>query len=153
MMTTVRPFLWFDDNAEEAVDLYVSLIPDSKIIEVNRMPDGGVLTLRFELAGREFMALQGGPHYKLNEAFSVFVECEDQAEVDRLWAKLLEGGGQEQQCGWLTDRFGLTWQVIPKALTELMGDPNPAKSGAVVNAMLQMVKIDVAELQRAYDAA
>lgn len=142
-------FLWFEDRAEEAMEFYVSLFPDSKVINVDRIP-GGVVVGTFQMAGQEYMALQGGPMFKFTEAISLYVKCEDQADVDRLWSKLLEGGGQEQQCGWLKDRFGLSWQIIPDALTELMSDPDPAKSGRVMQAMLGMIKIDVEGLRRAH---
>lgn len=146
-MQKITPFLWFDGNAEEAMHFYVSIFPDSRILSSNQM--GG----SFEVAGQTIMTLNGGPDFKFNEAISFFIDCEDQAEVDTLWEKLLAGGGQESRCGWLKDRFGLSWQVIPKALGELMGDPDPEKSGRVLQAMLKMGKIEVAELQKAYAGA
>lgn len=155
-MSKVTPFLWFNDNAEEAANFYISLFPNSKITSVSRFGDAGpgkpgsVMIISFTLDGREYTALNGGPYYQLNEAFSLYVDCADQAEVDRLWYKLLEGG-EESQCGWLKDRFGLSWQIVPSALGRLMGDPDPVKSQRVVQAMLKMVKLDVQGLQDAYD--
>ena len=148
-MQKIVPFLWFDDQAEEAMNHYVSIFPDSKILGVHRH-EGKVLTGTFQLAGQELMALNGGPQFKFTEAISLFVKCEDQAEVDRYWDALIEGGGEPSQCGWLKDRFGLSWQIIPNALGELMGDKDPEKAGRVMQAMLGMVKIDVAGLRRAY---
>ena len=155
-MQKIAPFLWFDDAAEEAVNFYVSLFPDSKIVSLSRYGEGGpgpagqVMSVTFELHGQSFMALNGGPHYVINPAISFFVSCDSQEEVDELWGKLLDGG-EAQQCGWITDRFGVTWQIIPTALGDLMGDPDPQKSQRVMAAMLQMVKIDVQGLQQAYD--
>ena len=130
-MQKITPFLWFDDNAEEAVNFYVSLFADSKVNNITRYgeggpgPEGQIMTASFELHGQEFMALNGGPHFTFSPAISFFVNCETQEEVDELWEKLLEGG-EAQQCGWITDRFGVSWQIIPTALGELMGDPDPA---------------------------
>jgi predicted 3-demethylubiquinone-9 3-methyltransferase (glyoxalase superfamily) len=155
-MQKITPFLWFDDNAEEAVNFYVSLFADSTVNNITRYGEGGpgpagqLMTASFELHGQEFMALNGGPHFSFSPAISFFVNCETQQEVDELWNKLLEGG-EAQQCGWITDRFGVSWQIIPAALGELMGGPDPAKSQRVMAAMLQMVKIDIEGLQRAYD--
>jgi predicted 3-demethylubiquinone-9 3-methyltransferase (glyoxalase superfamily) len=146
----ITPFLWYDGTAEDAAQFYVSLIKNSRITGKSPGPGGKPMTVFFELDGRPYIALNGGPHYKLNEAFSLFVDCEDQAEVDDLWAKLLANGGKENQCGWLKDKFGLSWQIIPKALMRLMGDPDPAKSKRVVDAMLKMQKIDVAALEKAH---
>lgn len=149
-------FFWFNDRAEEAAQLYTSLFADSKIVSVSRWgegapaPKGSVMQVTFELAGVPFMALNGGPHYTLNPSVSLFASCSGQAEVDELWEKLLAGGGKESQCGWLVDRFGLSWQVIPTALMELMSDPDPKKAGRVTQAMLKMQKIDVAALHRAH---
>lgn len=156
-MDKITPFLWFDDDAEEAARFYVSLFEGSEILTVNRLgdagpppkPKGGVLSLTFRLAGRDYFALNGGPHYKLTSAFSMFVSCDSQEEVDRLWAKLSEGG-QEQRCGWLTDRFGLTWQIIPKRMNELLADKDRARAGRVMQAMMGMIKLDVAKLEAAY---
>lgn len=158
-MQKIKTFLWFDDKAEEAAEFYTSIFNDSKILEKSYYGEAGpeaagkVMTVNFQLEGQEFVALNGGPHFKFTEAISLFVDCEDQAEVDELWAKLLEGGGQESQCGWLKDKYGLSWQIIPRALLKLMSDPDPKRSQAVTRAMLTMVKIDVAELRRAYDGA
>ena len=155
----ITPFLWFDDNAEEAIEHYCSIFPNSKVVSTSRygegapFPKGTLLTATFELDGLRLMALNGGPHYRLTEAFSLFVECDTQAELDEIWEKLLEGGGTPTQCGWLRDRFGLSWQVIPKVLGQLLGDPDPAKAGRAMNAMLAMVKLDIAALERAHAGA
>ena len=154
-MQKIVTYLWFDNQAEEAAELYTSLFDNSRIVNVTRYGDAGpgpkgtAMMVVFELAGQEFLALNGGPQYKFTEAVSLFVNCETQAEVDELWEKLTEGG-EAQPCGWLKDRFGLSWQIIPTALTRLMSDPNPEKAGRVVQAMLQMSKIDVAGLEKAY---
>jgi predicted 3-demethylubiquinone-9 3-methyltransferase (glyoxalase superfamily) len=150
-MKKITPFLWFDTEAEEAMNFYVSVFKNSKVNDVSRGPDGKVFTVSFELHGQEFMGLNAGPQFKFNEAISMFVNCEDQAEVDELWSKLTADGGEESMCGWLKDKYGLSWQIIPKALGELMGDPDPVKAQRVTQAMLQMQKIDVARLQQAYD--
>ena len=155
-MQKITTFLWFNDNAEEAAEFYVSLFKNSKVLSVQRLPEGTpgpqkkVLAITFQLEGQTFMALNGGPHYALTPAISLFVDCEDQAEVDALWSKLGRGGAP-QACGWITDRFGLSWQIIPRALMQMMGDQDPAKAQRVMQAMLKMVKIDVAALQRAYE--
>ncbi len=155
-MQKIKPCLWFDNNAEEAMNFYTSVFKDSRVVEVNRMPEGapgpagGVITGTFVIGGQEFMVLNGGPEFKFNEAVSIFVDCADQAEVDHYWERLTEDGGEESMCGWLKDKFGLSWQIIPKALGELMGDPDPDKAGRVMQAMLQMQKIDVSKLQAAY---
>jgi predicted 3-demethylubiquinone-9 3-methyltransferase (glyoxalase superfamily) len=149
-VSKVTPFLWFDNNAEEAINLYVSIIPNSRIVSVSPGPDGAFMSGTFVLDGREFMALNGGPHYKFTEAVSMFVDCETQAEVDALWDKLSEGG-EVQQCGWLKDKFGLSWQIIPRVLGEMLGDADRARAGRVMQAMLQMKKIDIAGLKRAYE--
>lgn len=156
-MQKITPFLWFDGQPEEAMKFYTSIFKNSRIFDVHRCgdagpgPKGSVLTGTFELEGQQFMALNGGPHYKLTPAFSLFVSCETQAEVDELWDRLLAGGGQPSRCGWLTDKFGLSWQIIPKILGDLLYDPDPVKSQRVMQAMMQMVKIDIAGLQRAYE--
>jgi predicted 3-demethylubiquinone-9 3-methyltransferase (glyoxalase superfamily) len=153
----IRPFLWFNDNAEEAVNFYVATFKNSKVLSMNRYgdagpgPKGSVMAATFVLEGQEFLALNGGPKYKFTPAISLFVNCETQAEVDDLWAKLT-AGGREDACGWLTDKFGLSWQIIPSALMRLMGDKDPKKAAKVMQAMLQMVKIDIAALQKAYDS-
>jgi predicted 3-demethylubiquinone-9 3-methyltransferase (glyoxalase superfamily) len=155
-MQAITPFLWFDDQAEEAATLYTSLFPDSQINKVTRYGEvgpgkaGTVMTVDFELNGRPFVALNGGPHYTFSEAVSFVVNCETQEEVDRYWERLSEGG-QEQPCGWLKDRFGLSWQVVPTVLVELLSDPDPEKSQRVMAAMLQMSKIEIEPLRRAYE--
>ncbi|HYZ26310.1 MAG TPA: VOC family protein [Geminicoccaceae bacterium] len=155
-MQKITPFLWFDNQAEEAMNFYVGVFENSKVGNVTRYgdagpgPKGSVMTASFELEGQQFTALNGGPHFKFTEAISFFVSCQTQAEVDELWDKLSEGG-QTQQCGWLKDKFGLSWQIIPVALMELMSDPDPERSRRVMEAMLQMTKIDIAKLRQAYD--
>lgn len=150
-MKKITPFLWFDTQAEEAMNYYVSIFKNSKVNNVSRGPDGKAFTVSFELDGQEFMGLNAGPQFKFNEAISMYVDCEDQAEVDKLWNKFIADGGEESMCGWLKDKYGLWWQIIPKQLVELMGDSDPVKAQRVTQAMLQMQKIDVAGLQRAYD--
>jgi predicted 3-demethylubiquinone-9 3-methyltransferase (glyoxalase superfamily) len=155
-MQKITPFLWFDDKAEEAMNFYVSIFKNSKIVNVSRYGDAGpgpkgkVMTAVFELDGQKFMALNGGPLFKFTEAISLFVDCETQQEVDELWEKL-SAGGEKSRCGWLKDKYGLSWQIIPKALGRLMGDKDPEKSKRVMMAMLQMSKIDVQALQQAYN--
>lgn len=149
MTNSITPFLWFDDKAEEAIQFYMSIFSDSELVDRSDGPDGKLFTATFRLNGREFMALNGGPMYRFTEAISLMVSCRDQAEVDDLWEKLVEGG-EESQCGWLKDRFGLSWQVIPTALGELLGDPDREKAGRVMEAMLKMQKISVPELEAAY---
>jgi predicted 3-demethylubiquinone-9 3-methyltransferase (glyoxalase superfamily) len=155
-MPKITPFLWFDGNAEEAAKFYTSIFANSKIIDATRMgpQDGGgkVISMTFQLEGQTFMALNGGPEYKFNEAISLFVHCETQQEVDALWDKLCEGG-EPSRCGWLKDKFGLSWQIIPSTLGKLLGDKDPAKSQRVMQAMMTMSKIDIATLQRAYERA
>lgn len=148
-MHKITPFLWFDDQAEEAMNHYVSIFKNSKVLSVNRVA-GKVMMVTFELDGQRFMGLNAGPKFKFTEAISFFVDCETQGEVDELWEKL-SAGGERGRCGWLKDKFGLSWQIIPAALGKLMNDPNPKKSQAVFQAMLKMDKIDVSALQRAYD--
>ena len=145
MTDKTAPCLWFDGNGKQAAELYVSLIPNSRIIS-DQHP-----MVVFELDGRRYMTLDGGPHYSPSPAFSIYVDCDDQAEVDRLWVALLEGGGSESRCGWLTDRFGVSWQIIPKALPRLFSDPDREAAGRAMQAMMAMSKIDVAALQRAFD--
>jgi predicted 3-demethylubiquinone-9 3-methyltransferase (glyoxalase superfamily) len=155
-MSTITPFLWFDDNAEEAMNFYVEVFGDAKVGEVSRYGEGGpgpagaVMSATFDLRGQQFMALNGGPDFPFTEAVSFYVACETQEEVDDLWEKLT-AGGEESRCGWLKDRFGLSWQIIPNALGDLLNDPDPVKSQRVMQAMLQMGKIDIAGLRRAYD--
>lgn len=167
-MQKITPFLWFDDKAEEAVNFYVSVFSsrrgaasgggDSKIVNVSRYGEAGpgaagtVMTVTFQLDGQEFTALNGGPQFTFSEAISFLVDCETQEEVDELWAAFSEGG-EEGPCGWLKDRYGLSWQIIPTALTELLSDPDPERSQRVMKAMLEMTKIDIQGLQRAAEAA
>ena len=153
-MQKITPFLWFDDNAQEAVNFYTSIFKGSKIKNVSRYGDAGpgpkgtVMVMTFELEGQEFMALNGGPQFQFTEAISLVVNCKNQEEVDHYWNKLSKGG-QEVQCGWLKDKFGLSWQVVPTILGELMQDKDPAKRERVMKAMLGMVKMDVEGLKRA----
>jgi len=154
-MQKITPFLWFDSNAEEAANFYTSIFKNSKILNVARYgdagpgPKGSAMTVTFQLEEQQFIALNGGPHYTFTPAISFFVNCETQAEVDELWNQL-SAGGKEVQCGWLQDKFGLSWQIIPKQLMELMSDKDPTKSQRVFKAMLKMTKIDIDGLQRAY---
>jgi predicted 3-demethylubiquinone-9 3-methyltransferase (glyoxalase superfamily) len=150
-MKKITPFLWFDTQAEEAMNFYASIFKNSKVLNVSRGPDGRVFTVSFELDGQEFMGLNAGPRFKFNESISMYVNCENQAEVDELWSKLTADGGEESMCGWCKDKYGLWWQIIPKQLGELMGDPDPEKSKRVTDAMLEMQKIIVSDLQKAYD--
>jgi predicted 3-demethylubiquinone-9 3-methyltransferase (glyoxalase superfamily) len=157
-MPNITSCLWFDTEGEDAANFYVSVFPNSRIVNVSRYgeagprPAGSVMTVDFELDGHSFMALNGGPEFTFNEAVSFVIDCADQDDVDYYWTKLSEGG-EEGPCGWLKDRFGLSWQVVPAALGELASDPDPAKSQAVIKAMLGMRKLVVADLQAAYDAA
>ena len=146
-MHRITPFLWFDGTAEEAMNFYVSVFPNSRVLSVSLM------TVSFELEGQRFYGLNGGPAFRFTEAVSFFVDCETQEEVDTYWSRLTAGGGQPGQCGWLKDRFGLSWQIIPKALGRLLGDRDRAKAGRVMQAMLTMGKIDIAGLERAYEQA
>lgn len=158
-MQKIIPFLWFNDNAEEAVNFYVSVFKNAQIETVSRYgeagpgPAGTVLVVNFQLEGQKFMALNGGPEFSFTPAISLLVDCETQEEVDALWARLAGDGGQENECGWLTDKFGLSWQIIPRALSELMSDPDPERSSRVMQAMLQMKKIDIEALRRAHAGA
>ncbi len=157
-MKKITPFLWFDDKAEEAMNFYVSIFKNSKIISVTRYGEAGpgaqgtVMSAIFELDGQVFYALNGGPHFHFTEAISFFVDCKDQAEVDELWEKL-SAGGEKGQCGWLKDRYGLSWQIVPSALGELMQGSDAERSKRVMQAMLQMKKLDIAKLKQAYDQA
>jgi predicted 3-demethylubiquinone-9 3-methyltransferase (glyoxalase superfamily) len=154
-MQKITTFLWFDDNAEEAINLYVSVFKNSKILNMSRYPSGGpgqpgkVMTATFELEGQQFMALNGGPQFTFTEAISLFVSCETQAEVDDLWSKLTADGGKEILCGLLKYKFGLSWQIIPTALGRLLGDRDPARAQRAMQAMLKMQKIDIAGLEAA----
>jgi len=145
----ITTFLWFDGNAEEAINHYISIFKNSKVTNLHRMGNGPVMTATFELEGQQFMALNGGPQYKFTEAISLFVNCETQEEVDELWAKLT-AGGSEGRCGWLKDKFGVSWQIIPSALGGVLGGPDPAGAKRAVEAMLQMKKIDIRRLEEAY---
>ena len=155
-MQKITPFLTFNDQAEEAVNFYVSIFRNSKIVSVNRygeggpMPAGLVMSATFVLEGQEIMALNGGPQFTFADGFSLFVSCETQAEVDELWEKL-SAGGEKGPCGWLKDRYGVSWQIIPTALGQMLGDQDPHKAQNVMQAMLQMTKIDIAALRRAYE--
>jgi predicted 3-demethylubiquinone-9 3-methyltransferase (glyoxalase superfamily) len=151
-MPTITPFLWFDGQAEEAMNHYVSIFRNSRVLSVSRFGDKAS-SVTFELDGQRFLGLNGGPHYTFNEAVSFFISCESQEELDYYWERLLAGGGTESQCGWLKDRFGLSWQVVPTVLSKLVGDQNPRRSKATIDAMLQMRKLVIADLQRAHDAA
>jgi len=150
-MPKITPFLWFDGRAEEAMNYYLSIFKNGKALSVNRM-NGKVLTVSFELEGQRFMALNAEPLFKFNEAISLFVDCETQEEVDELWEKL-SAGGEKGRCGWLKDKFGLWWQIIPKTLMQLMSDQDPKKSNAVMQAMLKMNKIVIEDLKQAYEGA
>jgi predicted 3-demethylubiquinone-9 3-methyltransferase (glyoxalase superfamily) len=149
-MPTITPFLWFDDTAEEAIELYSSLFPDATVSDEQRNPDGSLRMATFRIAGQSFMALNGGPHFTFTEAISLFVSVQTQEEVDHLWDALTADGGTPSQCGWLKDRFGLSWQIVPTILGELLSDPDPAKAGRALQAMLQMAKLDIAALRAAH---
>jgi predicted 3-demethylubiquinone-9 3-methyltransferase (glyoxalase superfamily) len=156
-ISKIAPCLWFDGQAEEAAEFYTSLLPDSRIKSVNRAaadtpsgPRGSVLSVDFTLAGQDFMGLNGGPDFTFNEAISFSIDCADQAEVDRYWDRLVEGGGEHSVCGWLKDRFGVSWQVIPRRLPELINGPNPEGAARAMKAMLQMTKIEVDKIEEAY---
>ncbi len=152
----ITPFLWFDNQAEEATNFYVSIFKNSKVISMDRYgeagpgPKGTVMTTSFELEGQGFMALNGGPEYKFTEAISFFVNCETQAEIDDLWERL-SAGGEEGPCGWLKDKYGVSWQIVPAVLGEMLSDSNPERSQRVMKAMLQMRKLDINALVRAYE--
>lgn len=154
-MQTITPFLWFNDKAEEAMKFYVSIFKNSKTISLSRYgdagpgPKGSVMVAKFQLDGQDFIALNGGPTFTFSPAISFVVNCKTQEEVDEYWEKL-SAGGATNQCGWLTDKFGLSWQIVPTALGEMMADKDPERSNRVMKAMLQMTKIDIAALQRAY---
>jgi predicted 3-demethylubiquinone-9 3-methyltransferase (glyoxalase superfamily) len=163
VMQRIAPCLWFDHEAEEAAKFYTSIFPNSRIVETSRYgeagkevhgrPAGSVMTVGFELDGQPFTALNGGPVFKFNEAISLQVNCETQQDVDHYWNRLSEGGDPNaQQCGWLKDKYGVSWQVVPRVLSELIKDPDPAKSGRVMEALLHMKKLDIAGLKRAYAA-
>jgi predicted 3-demethylubiquinone-9 3-methyltransferase (glyoxalase superfamily) len=154
----ITTFLWFDKEAEDAARFYTSIFDDSKILSVSRYGDAGpgpkgtAMTVEFELAGQRFLALNGGPHFKFNEAISLLVDCDTQEEVDYFWEKLTSGGGKEAPCGWLKDRFGLSWQIVPTAAMRLLHDPDLERSRRAMQALMQMKKIDIAALRRAHAA-
>ena len=149
-MPTITPFLWFDTEAEEAMTFYASVFKRSKVVAVHRA-QGKVMSVEFELEGQKFMALNAGPMFKFSEAISFFVGCETQEEIDELWAKLTADGGAPSRCGWLKDKFGLSWQIIPNALGRMLSDTDAARSKRVMDAMLRMDKLDLKRLQQAYD--
>jgi predicted 3-demethylubiquinone-9 3-methyltransferase (glyoxalase superfamily) len=158
-MAKITPCLWFDGNAEDAANYYVSLLPDSRVDSVSRAPAdnpstpaGAVLVVDFTLAGQPFRGVNGGPQFTFTEATSFVIDCEGQAEVDHLWNALTEGGGSEGQCGWLKDRYGVSWQIVPRQLGELLGNPDRERAGRAMEAMLRMTRIDIAALRRAFDA-
>ena len=152
-MQKITPFLWFDHQAEEAVNFYISIFHNAKILGISRYgaegpgPEGSVMTVSFELNGQEFVALNGGPRFKFTEAVSFVINCDSQEEIDTFWSKLTANGGEESCCGWLTDRYGLSWQVVPTALGQMMSDPSTA--GKVMSALLKMKKLDIKTLQEA----
>jgi len=154
-MQKINPFLWYDTQAEAAANFYVSIFKNSKVLNVARYgeagpgPKGSAMTVEFELEGQKFVALNGGPHFKFTEAVSFVVNCATQEEVDYFWEKLLDGGGKESQCGWLKDKYGLSWQIVPTVLPELLQDKDPEKANRVMQAMMKMVKIDIETLKRA----
>lgn len=148
-MPTLSHMLWFNDQAEEAVNLYTNLFEDSKILKISKRPDGGVFTVEFELMGAKYTALNGGDMFSFTEAFSIFILCADQLEVDKYWDALTADGGTAGRCGWLKDKFGLSWQIIPKQLGECLGNPDPSKSAAAMNAMMGMSKLIISELEAA----
>lgn len=152
----IATHLWFDRNAEEAIDFYCALLPDSRVkgkllYGKDQMgPEGSVMSIVFDLCGQEFMAVNGGPHYRMSPAISLFLKCADQGEIDHYWEKLLAGGGQALACGWLTDRFGVTWQVVPEALYGMLADRDNSRSARVMAVLLGMTKLDLAALERAF---
>ena len=156
-MQKITPFLWFDNNAEDAMNFYRSIFTNSEVLDVSRYPEGApmpagtLMSATFRLEDQEFMVLNAGPQFSFNEAVSFFVSCTTQEEVDNYWARLTADGGEESQCGWLKDKFGLSWQIVPTALGELLGDPDPAKAARVMQAMLQMQKIEISKLEAARD--
>ena len=156
-MPKLTTFLTFNNQAEEAARFYVSIVEGGKIVAVHRMPAGGpsapgsVLTVTFEIFGQRVIALNGGPSFSFSQGFSMAVECDTQTEIDHFWFKLTAGGGKEVQCGWLVDKFGLSWQITPKVLSDFIGDPDPEKAGRAMQAMMQMKKLDIATLKRAHD--
>jgi predicted 3-demethylubiquinone-9 3-methyltransferase (glyoxalase superfamily) len=158
-MRRIAPCLWFDGRAEEAMNFYTSIFKNAKIGDVMRWGDvgpgkkGSVLSVMFELDGQEFIALNGGPMFQFTPAISLFVKCESQDEVDEYWSRLLEGGGTPRQCGWLTDKFGVSWQIVPTVLGDMLRDEDADKANRVMQAMMKMIKLDVGQLQQAYQSA
>jgi predicted 3-demethylubiquinone-9 3-methyltransferase (glyoxalase superfamily) len=153
-MSKVTPFLMFNDQLEAAIAFYTTTFPDSEIKNVARTgKDGPITSAEFVIGGQSFMGYNGGPYFNFSQGFSLFVDCEDQEEVDKYWNKLIGAGATPLQCGWITDQFGITWQIVPKRFMELISDKNPKKVQAVMKAMMEMVKLDVAELEKAYDDA
>lgn len=150
-MSKVMPFLWYDDNLEEALNFYTSVFKNSKVTSISKMPDGKYMVASFEIEGQKFQAINGGPVFKFTEAISMWVDCKDQEEVDYYWNRLTSDGGAESQCGWLKDKYGLSWQIVPRRLMELMGDKDPEKAKRVMDAMLKMKKIIVKDLEDAYN--
>lgn len=150
-MKKITPFLWFDTQAEEAMNFYVSIFKNSRVLSVTPGPNGIAQSVNFELEGQEFIGLNAGPVFKFNEAISFFVNCETQEEVDELWNKLTADGGEESNCGWLKDKYGLSWQIIPTALGQMLGDPDREKAGRALQAMLKMNKIDIQGLRQAFE--
>lgn len=156
----IFPFLWYSEEAEEAAEFYASIFPDSSVDRVTSLmsespsgPPGSVKVVEFTLFGQPFQAMSAGMHHEFNDAISLYVSCENQEEIDRYWEALLDGGGQEQPCGWLSDRFGVRWQIVPRVLEEMMADPDPERSRRTSDAMLQMIKLDIATLEEAYNDA
>jgi len=156
-MNKITPFLWFDNNAEGALNLYLSTFKNAKVLDESRygpgapMPEGTLFTATIQLEGQNIMLMNAGPHYKLNEAFSLFVDCQSQAEVDTLWEKLTADGGEPGRCGWLKDKFGVSWQIIPSEMNQMMGDKDPQKAGRAMQAMFTMSKIDLAAMRKAFE--
>ncbi len=158
-MQKIVPCLWFDRNGEDALKFYTAIFPNSRVTDkllwgdTNPELKGSLLTATFELEGQEFMVINGGPQYKFTPAISMYLKCKTQAEVDNYWNKLLEGGGEPVQCGWLTDRYGVSWQIVPDGLIQMFQDKDPAKAARAMQAMMKMVKLDIAEVRKAYDGA
>ncbi|QNK67302.1 VOC family protein [Variovorax sp. PAMC26660] len=158
-MQKIVPCLWFDRNGEDALKFYTAIFPNSRVTDkllwgdTNPALKGLLLTATFELEGQEFMVINGGPQYKFTPAISMYLKCETQAEVDNYWSKLLEGGGEPVQCGWLTDRYGVSWQIVPDGLIQMFQDKDPAKAARAMQAMMTMVKLDIAAVRKAYDGA
>src|SRR6478609_3800881 len=151
MSNKITPFLWFDNNLTEAIELYTSVFKDAQVVQSNKMPDGKIMTATFILNGQEFYAMNAGPMFKFNESISFMISCETQEEVDHYWNKLTANGGEESRCGWLKDKFGLSWQVTPTILLKLMNDKDRVKAKRVMDAMMKMDKIIIADLEKAYN--